>query len=89
MNSYNFRVIIEPDEDGFHGFVPLLRGCHTWGKTIEETQKNLREAIECYLQGLLLEGEIIPQEHHSSLEYQEFIPMPRKALQPHAQIATA
>lgn len=52
---FSFRVIIEPDRPvGYHGFVPLLPGVHTGGKTIEQTKKNLREAIECHLQGLLM-----------------------------------
>ncbi len=27
----NYTVVIEPDEDGYHGFVPSLPGCHTFG----------------------------------------------------------
>ena len=47
MKNYTFRVIIEPDENNaFHGFVPSLPGCHTWGYSIEETRKNLKEAIK-------------------------------------------
>lgn len=62
MRTYAFRAIIEPDEKGYHGFVPLLRGLHTCGKTIEETKKNLREAIYCHIEGLLKDKEPIPQE---------------------------
>jgi predicted RNase H-like HicB family nuclease len=60
---YTFRVIIEPDENNtYHGYVPSLRGCHTWGESIEETKQNLREAIQCHVEGLLLDNEPIPQE---------------------------
>lgn len=63
---YTFRVIIESDKPtGYHGFVPLLRGVHTQGETIEETKDNLREAIICHLQGLLKDKEEIPQEGES------------------------
>lgn len=62
MKTYTFRTIIEPDEKGYHGFVPLLRGVHTIGKTIEETQKNLDEAIRCHLEGLVKDGILPPQE---------------------------
>ncbi len=63
---YTFRIIIEPDEpEGYHGFVPLLKGVHTCGKTIEEVKKNLREAIICHLQGLLKDKQPIPQEEES------------------------
>lgn len=63
---YSFRGIIEPDEDGgYHGFVPLLRGVHTFGDTFEEAKKNLQEATFCHLQGLLKDNETIPQEENA------------------------
>ena len=40
-------VLVEKDEDGF--FVvecPLLPGCYTQGKTLDEALKNLHEVIE-------------------------------------------
>lgn len=66
MRTYTFRIIIEPDEKNtFHGYVPSLPGCHTWGKTLEETKKNLKEAIKCHIQGLLKDKESIPKEENS------------------------
>jgi len=63
---YTFRVIIEPDKPrGYHGFVPLLKGVHTYGETLEEAKENLKEAIKCHLKGLLKDKEIIPQEEES------------------------
>jgi predicted RNase H-like HicB family nuclease len=63
MKNYSFRIIIEPDEKNtFHGFVPSLHGCHTWGKTFEETRENLRDAIKAYVLSLIEDGESIPQE---------------------------
>lgn len=53
VKTYTYRTIIVPDEDGYHGFAPLLRGVHTFGKTIEKTRKNLDDAIRCHLEGLL------------------------------------
>ena len=64
--NYTFRVIIEPESSkGFHGFVPLLRGLHTFGDSVEEVKRNLREAITCYLQGLAKDKEPIPQEENA------------------------
>lgn len=61
--SYTFRTIIEPDEKGtYHGYVPALLGCHTWGETLEETRKNLKDAIAVYVASLLADGEQIPVE---------------------------
>lgn len=66
IKSYTFRVIIEPEKpEGYHGFVPLLRGLHTCGDTIDEVKKNLKEAIVCHIQGLLKDGEAIPREEEA------------------------
>lgn len=65
MKIYTYRTIIEPDEKGYHGFVPLLKGVHTVGKTIEETKKNLEEAIRCHLEGLRKDNILPPQEKDS------------------------
>lgn len=50
--SYTFRTIIEKDGKFFHGYVPTLLGCHTFDTTIEETQKNLKDAIKVYLESI-------------------------------------
>jgi len=53
-----FTVIIEEGEDGYLIETALeLKGCYTQGKTIEELLKNIREAIELYLE---VEGEEEP-----------------------------
>jgi len=62
MKTYSFRTIIEKDGKQYHGFVPSLLGCHTFGKTIEETKKNLNEAIEGYLTSCAKHGDIIPSD---------------------------
>jgi predicted RNase H-like HicB family nuclease len=49
MNSKTYRTIIAKDGPNYHGYVPALPGVHSDGTTIEETQANLKEAIEGYL----------------------------------------
>jgi len=45
------RIILEPsDEGGFTVYVPSLPGCISEGNTREEALKNIREAIELYLE---------------------------------------
>jgi predicted RNase H-like HicB family nuclease len=52
-----FTVIIEEGEDGYLiGTALELKGCHTQGKTVEELLKNIREAIELYLEVEGVEG---------------------------------
>jgi len=62
MTSYQFTVVIEPDEEGFHAYVPALPGCHTFGDTIDEARVNIAEAIELHIQSLLEDEEPIPIE---------------------------
>lgn len=78
MKSYTFRSIIEPDENGtFHGYAPALTGCHTWGKTLEETRANLKDAIQAYLASLVADGEEVPQD--IGYETLETITLPESA----------
>lgn len=74
---YTYRIIIEPDGKYFHGYVPALSGCHTFGKTLAETKKNLREAITLYLEDIHADNESIPQD--LSFESFETVPAPAKA----------
>ena len=63
MNTLTYRTIIEKDGTYYHGYAPALPGCHTQGKTIEETQKNLKIAMEG---GLLSRAELdwpIPEDN--------------------------
>jgi predicted RNase H-like HicB family nuclease len=66
-NSHTFRVIIEPDGKHFHAYVPALSGCHTFGKTITEAKKNVREAISVHIEGLVKLGEEIPTDNSFEL----------------------
>lgn len=62
MRNLTFRIIIEKDGKTYHGYVPTLPGCHTQGATIEETRKNLREAIIGYLKTLKEHNVPIPKD---------------------------
>jgi predicted RNase H-like HicB family nuclease len=73
MKSYTFRTIIEPEKPrGYHGFVPILKGLHTYGKTLPEVQKNLKEAIVCHVQGLMKDGVEVPLEEETFESIQSF-----------------
>ncbi len=50
---YEFDVVILEDEsEGYVALVPALPGCHTQGDTIDEALRNVKEAIELYLETL-------------------------------------
>jgi len=45
------KIVIEPGEDGYYvAHCPALKSCWSQGKTREEALKNVREAIDLYLE---------------------------------------
>jgi predicted RNase H-like HicB family nuclease len=59
----NYIVILEKESaGGYHAFCPALKGCHSEGETEAEAMRNIREAIEVYLESLIAHNEPIPQE---------------------------
>ena len=60
---FSYTVIYQAvAEGGYVAFVPSLQGCRTQGDTLEEAEKNIREAIALYLESLALHKETAPQE---------------------------
>ena len=56
-----YRVLIERDEDGVYVVeVPALPGCVSQGRTRDEALRNIREAIELYMESLRAHDEPIP-----------------------------
>ena len=51
---------IEPDGNEFHAWVPELPGCHTHGSTVNEALKNLKDAVQLFLE-VKMEEEIAIQ----------------------------
>lgn len=61
MAILDFKVLLEPDEDGGYVVVcPSLEGCYSQGDTVEEALANIREAIELCLEELRERGEPVP-----------------------------
>ena len=56
-----FAIVIEKAEHNFAAYVPDLPGCVATGETMEETEKQIREAILFHLQGLREDGQPLPQ----------------------------
>jgi predicted RNase H-like HicB family nuclease len=55
-----FAVVFEKAESNWAAYVPDLPGCITTGSTLQETKRNIREAIELHLEAMLEAGEPIP-----------------------------
>jgi predicted RNase H-like HicB family nuclease len=59
-----YPVVIHKDKTSDYGVtVPDLPGCFSAGETMEAALDNVVEAIECHLEGLLFDGEPIPEAH--------------------------
>jgi len=61
-----YLVIVEDSETGYSAFSPDLPGCVATGKTREEVERHMREAIAFHLDGLKEDGELIPVSHSYS-----------------------
>lgn len=47
MKTYHLPILVETDEDGvFIVSCPLYKGCHSYGKNIDEALANLKEVAE-------------------------------------------
>jgi predicted RNase H-like HicB family nuclease len=56
-----YLVIFEWANSNYSAYVPDLPGCISTGKTLEDTERNIREAIELYLDTLKEDGHPIPE----------------------------
>jgi predicted RNase H-like HicB family nuclease len=65
-----YAIVIEKAESNYAAYVPDLPGCVATGQTIEETEKEIREAIDLHLRGMREDGTPIP-EPSSSVDYVE------------------
>lgn len=59
--SVRYAVIFEQAESNWAAYVPDLPGCITTGKTMEDAERNIREAIEGHLKTLREFGDPVPR----------------------------
>lgn len=76
MEKVQYTVVIEPDEEAYHAFVPALPGCHTFGATVDEARANIIEAMELHVEAMLEDGEPIPIEKEPLFITRLTIPVP-------------
>ena len=56
-----YLVVIEETPTGFSAYSPDLPGCVSTGRTREDVQGAMRQAIEFHLEGLRQDGAPIPK----------------------------
>jgi len=55
-----YAVIIEKTESGFSAYAPDLPGCVSAGDSLDETERNIREAVLFHIEGMREDGLAIP-----------------------------
>ena len=55
-----YLIILEKTSTGYSAYSPDLPGCVSVGDTTEETEANMREAIEFHIEGMREDGLSIP-----------------------------
>ena len=69
MKTYTFRVVLEPYDEGWHIYVPELRGigASTWGYTQEEAMKYIGEVLEMIIEEFEEEGKPLPAANNNNM----------------------
>lgn len=65
---YRFLIVVEKANGNYSAYSPDLPGCVATGSTLEETERNMYEAIEMHINGLIEDGLTVP-EPNSFAEY--------------------
>ena len=58
---HRFLVIIEKAEGNYSAYSPDLPGCIATGATREDAERNMREAIDMHVRGLLEDNLPVPE----------------------------
>ena len=51
-----YAVVIEKADANYSAYLPDVPGCIATGQTIEETERNIREALQFHLDGMREDG---------------------------------
>ena len=65
---HRFLVVIEKANGNYSAYSPDLPGCVATGKTREDAERNMHEAIQLHVDGLIEDGEPVPKSE-SFAEY--------------------
>jgi predicted RNase H-like HicB family nuclease len=63
---HRFLIVIEKAGKNFSAYSPDLPGCVATGKTREETEERMHEAIEMHIRGLIEDGIPVPKSSSSA-----------------------
>ncbi len=64
-----YAVVIHKDQNSDYGvIVPDVPGCFSAGETMAEALENAREALELHFEGLVADGEPLPQPQPQEID---------------------
>ncbi len=66
--NLEYVVVYERSPNNYSAYLPDLPGCVSTGKTWEEIQRNIREAVTGHIEVMLEYGEPLPEEPMSMEE---------------------
>lgn len=71
---YRFLVVIEKANGNYSAYSPDLPGCVATGKSRQDAERNMREAMLMHVEGLIEDGEPIPEPD----SFAEYIALPSR-----------
>lgn len=69
---HRFLIVIEKAEGNYSAYSPDLPGCIATGANREETERNMHEAIEMHVRGLIEDNLPVPE----STSFAEYVAVP-------------
>jgi predicted RNase H-like HicB family nuclease len=72
---YRFLIVVEKANGTYSAYSPDLPGCVATGETHDEVTRNMYEAIEMHVRGLLEDSLPVPESH----SFAEFFAFPSEA----------
>ena len=70
MTERRYLIVIEgADGDNYSAYAPDLPGCVATGATIEETEREMHDAIALHIEGIREAGEPIPEPSALTVTY--------------------
>ena len=72
MTELRYLIVIEGAEgENYSAYAPDLPGCVATGSTLEEVEREMRDAIAFHVEGLKEAGEPVPEPSAVSASYVE------------------
>jgi predicted RNase H-like HicB family nuclease len=66
--AYKFLIVIEKANGNYSAYAPDLPGCVATGRTNAEAERNISDAIEMHIKGLIEDSLPVP-ESQATAEY--------------------